>query len=350
MHRHRLLLIPVVVLALLLGAASARGGGSTGVAVAELYASGGNSGATYANDYVELFNAGSSSVDLSGWTLQYASAAGTAWQVTPLAGSVPAGGRYLVQLASSGAVGTALPAPDATGTTNLAVSGGKVAVVRDATALTCGASAGSCAGTPSVEDFVGYGGAADYEGSAPAAAPSASAALARAAGGCGDSGDNSADFALAAPAPENASAAPAPCSTASPGVGADVGVDVDVQPVLSIAVDRTSLSFGAVVPGTTPASLPETVTVTSNGANGYSLSVHRSAFAPADLPLGIALGSGALAPIPVPPASDLLLGSTTGPSAVGGDAWAAGVGFTASLPAVPSGHYTATLTFTAIGL
>ncbi len=72
-------------------------------------------------------------IDVSGWTIQYASAGGTTWQATALTGSIAPGRRYLVQLASAGAVGAPLPTPDATGTTNLAVSGGKVAVVRDST-------------------------------------------------------------------------------------------------------------------------------------------------------------------------------------------------------------------------
>ena len=56
-----------------------------------------------------------------------------AGQATPLSGSIAPGRYYLVQLASTAAVGAPLPAPDATGTTNLAASGGKVALVQDAT-------------------------------------------------------------------------------------------------------------------------------------------------------------------------------------------------------------------------
>src|SRR6187402_2484355 len=100
----------------------------------------GNAGAPFANDFVELFNRGSTAVDVSGWTIQYASASGATWQATALTGSIAPGRRYLVQLASAAAVGAALPTPDVSGTTNMAVSGGKVAVVRDASALTCGAS------------------------------------------------------------------------------------------------------------------------------------------------------------------------------------------------------------------
>src|SRR4029453_8329642 len=150
-----------------------RGRGRGGPVVAEVYAAGGNSGAAYANDYAELFNRATSPVAIDGWTLQYASASSTSWQSTALSGTIPAGGRYPVQLASGGANGSSLPAADATGTSNLAVTGGKVALVDDATALTCGASAGSCSTASNLEDLVGYGGAADYEGTGAGAGGSA---------------------------------------------------------------------------------------------------------------------------------------------------------------------------------
>src|SRR5437899_6938198 len=123
------LLILLSALALLLAATSARGSGSGSLVVGEVYAAGGNSGAAYASDYVELFNRGASPVAVDGWTLQYASAASTNWQSTALSGTIPAGGRYLVQLASGGANGAALPAADATGASNFDVTGGTVAPV-----------------------------------------------------------------------------------------------------------------------------------------------------------------------------------------------------------------------------
>ncbi len=168
MHRF-LLLVPLVALALAAGASGAQASAS-GVVVSQVYAGGGNSGASYANDFVELFNGGSSAADLTGWSIQYASAASTSWSVTALSGSIAPGRYYLVQLASSGAVGSAIPAPDATGTTNIANTGGKVALVNDATALGCGGSAGSCSALSSVVDLVGYGSATDYEGSGAAPA------------------------------------------------------------------------------------------------------------------------------------------------------------------------------------
>lgn len=345
------LLVLLAALALPLAAASARGSGSGSVVVGELYAAGGNSGAVYANDYVELFNRGASPVAIDGWTLQYASASSTSWQSTALSGSIPAGGHYLVQLASGGANGGTLPAADTTGTSNLAVSGGKVALVDNATALSCGASAGSCSSVSGVQDLVGYGSAADYDGSDAAPAPSATKSISRAGGGCTDTDDNAADFATATPDPQNSSAAASACSAGPPsgGAGGSAGVDVDIQPLLAIALDHPTLSFPDAVPGTTPDPLPEHVTVTSNDASGYTLSVHRTAFAPQDLPLGIGVGAGSLAAVPIAPAADLALAGSSGPSAAGGDTVATSVGFVSPLPAVPAGHYTATLTFTVIG-
>ena len=164
---------------------------SPDVVVSQVFAGGGNAGAPFQNDFVELFNRGSTTIDVSGWTIQYASAAGTTWQATALTGSIAPGRHYLVQLASAAAVGAALPTPDATGTTNLAVSGGKVAVVRDSSALTCGASAGSCSAVTSVADLVGYGTAVDYEGTGVAPALDNTTAELRGANGCADTDVNS---------------------------------------------------------------------------------------------------------------------------------------------------------------
>src|SRR4051794_3491936 len=137
------LLVSLLLAAALLAAPSAYSA-SSDLVVSQIYAGGGNAGASYTNDFVELFNPTTAAVDLTGWTLQYASAASTSWQATALSGSIPAGRYYLVQLASAAATGATLPSPDASGTTNLAVSGGKVAVVRGGDVLACGATAGSC--------------------------------------------------------------------------------------------------------------------------------------------------------------------------------------------------------------
>ena len=351
-------LLLVSLLAVLLVPAAAHGTSSPGIVISQVYAGGGNSGAAYANDFVELLNTNATAVDLNGWSLQYASAASTSWSVTALSGTVQPGRYFLVGLASSGAVGAALPAADASGTTNMAVSGGKVALVHDISPLACGASAGSCAGDA---DFVGYGTATDYEGSA-APAGSATLAIVRGAAGCTDTDQNGTDFDTAAPAPRNSASAAASCSGAAGSTSTkDVAVDVDVQTVLSLSLQHASLSFGSVAAGDTPSSLGDQLTVVSNSATGYAISIHRSAFTPADLPLAVSstaptggavgsgLAGGALARIPVSPAADLLLGTTSARSAASGDLWPASVGFASALPVVPAGHYTATVTFTVIG-
>lgn len=363
MPRLRITFAFVVAAALLV--APAAHSVSADMVVSQVYAGGGNSGATHTNDFVELFNRGSSAVDLGTWSVQYASASGTAWQVTPLSGSVQPGRSFLVQLASAAAVGAPLPAPDATGTTNMANTGGKVALVRSTTALTCGATAGSCSADTLVADLVGYGSATDYEGSGATTALSNTTAVLRAGDGCTDTDTNASDFSSATPAPRNSASAAIECGGAPPpppaGVSADAGVDIDIQPVLSIALERQNISFGNAFSGDNPPPVSEQVTVSSNDAAGYALTVHRSTFQPADLPLGMtaaaptggqigpALGGGAKAAIPIAPAPDLLVGTTSGPSASGGDVWPTRVSFTSPLPSVPPGKYTATITFTAIG-
>ena len=348
MPRIRLLL--ALVAGALLAAPFAHGATSN-VVVSQIFAGGGNAGASYTNDFVELFNRGAAAVDLTGWTIQYASAASTSWQTTALAGSIGPGRYYLVQLASTASVGSPLPAADATGTTNLASAGGKIALVRDAVALTCGATAGSCSSAPLVEDLVGYGSATDYEGAGPAPALGSTTAAVRGGGGCTDTNANASDFTAVAPAPRNTLAPATSCSAGStPSVSASAAVDVDVQPVLSISLERSSLSFGSVVSGSTPTPISERVTVVSNNASGYALTVHRSAFAPNDLPLGIAApAGGSLVSIPISPAPDLLIASSATPSAPAGDVWPTSIGFASALPVVGPGHYTATLTFTVIG-
>jgi hypothetical protein len=331
------LLALLTVLGALTAVASASGSGAGSIVVSQVFAAGGNSGAPYTNDYVELFNRGASAVSITGWTLQYASATSTVWTSTALSGSVPAGGRYLVQLASGGTNGSALPTPDSTGTSNLAMSGGKVQVV----------NAGS-----DVEDLVGWGSATLFEGTAAAPALTATTALMRAGSSCTDADDNSSDFATSAPSPHNSSTSLAPCQPPGGGGGGGGGggtVGVDLAPMISVAVDHTALDFGSVMPGTTPDPLPENVTVTSTDSSGYSLTVDRSAFTPHDLPLGVGVGSAALAAVPIAPNPGLLLGTTSGASATAGDVWNTNVGFVSPLPALPSGHYTATITYTVIG-
>ena len=100
----------LATLALVAGAfpLAAAATGSSTVVISQVYGAGGNSGATLNADYVELFNLSNNAVDLTGWSLQYASTTGSFGTPTVLSGSIPAGGYYLVQASvASATVGVA---------------------------------------------------------------------------------------------------------------------------------------------------------------------------------------------------------------------------------------------------
>src|SRR5687767_15859521 len=102
---------------------------SPDVVISQVYGGGGNSGATYTHDFVELFNRGTTAVSLAGWSIQYASATGTgnfganSGQQTELPSVSLAPGQYLlIQEASTAAVGSPLPTPDVTDSTPINMS------------------------------------------------------------------------------------------------------------------------------------------------------------------------------------------------------------------------------------
>jgi uncharacterized protein len=140
---------------------------TSGVVISQVYGGGGNSGATFKNDFIEVFNAGSTTVSLSGWSVQYASATGTSWQVTNLSGTLAPGQYFLVQEAQGAGGNTALPTPNATGNISMSATSGKVALVSSTTALSGGCPVGG-----NIVDFVGYGTGANapscFEGTAGA--------------------------------------------------------------------------------------------------------------------------------------------------------------------------------------
>ncbi len=105
---------------------------SPDVVISEVYGGGGNSGATYTNDFIELYNPSATAVSVAGWSVQYASATGSTGRRPTLAGSIAAGGHYLVQEGAGAGGTTALPTPDATGAIAMSATAGKVALVTSA--------------------------------------------------------------------------------------------------------------------------------------------------------------------------------------------------------------------------
>jgi hypothetical protein len=166
------------------------------VKISQVYGGGGNSGATYRNDFVELYNAGASGVDLANYSVQVASAGATAsWSVTSLCTAGPCvlqpGHYYLVQEAlgqTPTGVQVPLPQADAIGLIAMSASSAKVALVASTTALT-----GACPTGGFIVDMVGYGSASCSETHA-AAGLGNTTADARKDNGCTDTDDNSADF------------------------------------------------------------------------------------------------------------------------------------------------------------
>jgi uncharacterized protein (TIGR03437 family) len=175
--------------------------------ISQLYAGGGNAGAQYSNDFIEIFNRGATTVSFATtpFSVQYAGATASfgSSKVDLTSGIVVPGQYFLVKL-SGGTNGLPLPTPDATGPIAMAATAGKVALVMGTTALT----GGGCPVSPSVADFVGYGTSANcFEGSGRTPAPSNTTADIRKAGGCIDTNDNAADFFVSAPLPRNSSSA-----------------------------------------------------------------------------------------------------------------------------------------------
>ena len=217
---HRVLLAPLSAVAVLLSlapavpAAAQEPAAGPDVVVSQVYGGGGNSGALYTHDFVELFNRGDAPADLTGWSVQYASAAGSTWQVTGLSGVVAPGQYYLVRQAAGAGGSQPLPEPDATGGTFMSATNGKVALVAATSPLS-----GTCPAGGAV-DLVGFGGTAScFEGSGPTATLSNPVAALRADGGCRDTDDNAADFTTAnPPTPRNTASPLAPCDT-GPGPG-----------------------------------------------------------------------------------------------------------------------------------
>jgi hypothetical protein len=125
----------------------------------------------------------------------------------------------------------------------------------------------------------------------------------RADDGCADTDDNAADFTAAAQIPRNSASATHTCA-------------------------------GSPSPG--------------NAFSPRDLPLALAAAAPTGASLGPPFAGGSLVPIPVPPAAVLTVGTKDAPSAGSGDVWASRIGFSAPLPLVPTGRYSATVTFNVI--
>jgi hypothetical protein len=174
------------------------------VVISQVYGGGGNSGAYYKNDFIELHNRSALPVSIGGWSVQYASATGNTWQVTsiPSGTQLAPGAYYLIQQAAGTGNAESLPTPSlvADPPISMGALAGKVALVKDQTSQLTG----ECPASTNIVDFVAYGSTASncYQtGSALNAGNNASVVrITNSTGGrCVDTDNNQTDFSFASP-------------------------------------------------------------------------------------------------------------------------------------------------------
>jgi endonuclease G, mitochondrial len=229
---------------------------STSLVISQLYGGGGSAGALFTNDFVEIFNRGTSPVSLNGWSTQYASSGGTEFLVTPLSNvTLQPGQYYLIQYASNGAVGAtftpdfvAPPVTNNAGNTfipNLSGTTGKLALVNSVVRL----PASTCPSSdPSIIDFIGYGASASCFEGARTGDLSVATAAKRNGDGCVDTDNNFSDFSLVAPSPRNLTSPAGSCN-----LGGILQAGGTVAPS-TVAPNAAALFRVSVVPATSPAS------------------------------------------------------------------------------------------------
>ena len=169
------------------------------VVISQVYGGGGNGGSTFLNDFVELYNRGSQPMDLTGWSLQYASATGSGWgsNLQPLGGTIAPGEYLLVSLGSGNQDGAALPAANISGLINMSGTSGKIALTNSFDELV-----GNCPiGDAHLMDLVGYGSADCREGTTTAPQGSNTTSVLRLGNGATDTDRNGSDFISSAPNP-----------------------------------------------------------------------------------------------------------------------------------------------------
>lgn len=202
MKKFATLLAASALLALTASAAMA----ANQVRISQVYGGGGAGSTTtvaFRQDYVEIFNSGASSVDVSNWTIEYGSATGawgssTANIFTFPSGTILPACSYLLVANTTGAggVGADLTGYDFTMTLNVSATSGKVALFNAVNSnLACNSE---LAGT--LVDKVSFG-SGNCPEVANAPAPSTTTSDMRGNAGMNDTDDNSVDFTAVAPAP-----------------------------------------------------------------------------------------------------------------------------------------------------
>ena len=277
--------------------------------------------------------------------------AATCWQATPSPGQIPPGHYYLVQLSSAG-VGrrrAARPRRDRDDQPGRLRRQGR-ARHRRRPRSPAAPPPGSCSAAATVEDFVGYGSASRLRG---LGGGRRALELDR-----GRARRRRLHRHRLEPRRLHRVAAPTPRNSSAPAVDLlggrrrrararrrPPGVDVDIQPVLSLSLERPTISFGSAFSGDTPGAdlraghgrqqqrgrLRARRCTAPCSRRPTCRSASRAPLPPAGRSAP-SLAGGARAAIPIAPAADLAIGTTSARSAAGGDAWPTTVGFTGRCP------------------
>jgi predicted extracellular nuclease len=260
---------------------------SPNVVISQIYGGGGNTGAPFTNDYIELYNRGTAAASIGDLSLQYASATGTGFlganggQLTELPNLTIQPGHYVLVAEAPGTTPSApLPTPDVTDATPIAMAAtaGKVALVTGDTSLGCNGSSTPCPpeALARIVDLVGYGSTNFHEGTGPAPAPSNTTADFRKGDGAVDTDQNVNDFVVGPPNPRNSGDDPPTVASTDPGDGAggvDEAADISITFSEPVAVSGAWFSLACANTGVHTASVsggPTTWTLdpdTDFGAN-----------------------------------------------------------------------------------
>src|SRR5437879_12271566 len=85
---------------------------SSTIVISQVYPGAGEGGSKLHNKYIELFNRGTASVSIQGWSVQYAEGSGITWTAIALTGTIAAGQYYLIADGASSEDVTGVPRPD----------------------------------------------------------------------------------------------------------------------------------------------------------------------------------------------------------------------------------------------
>jgi hypothetical protein len=198
------------------------------IRISQIYTRGGEAGATFQNDYVELFNRGMTDVDISGWSLNIANFSGVPPNIQISSSSIrlfsstgiimTPGSHFLIKFGGSGTNGQPIPTSDINlNPVPISDTGGQIVLVAKDKTLPFGYCPAAPDLTGVVVDYVGYGIAICYEGTVTLAPPPDKALL-RVGNGCTDNNDNLADFSFATPTPRTRQDVATPCGALSSSV------------------------------------------------------------------------------------------------------------------------------------